>query len=107
MIKIYNDGKQITAAISGDIDQHTAREYRSILNEVIEHSRPELLILDMENVGIMDSSGVGLVLGRLKAVRAVGGEILVKNARQEIADILRMAGLSSIIVESKSDLTRV
>lgn len=101
MLKIYNDGKRITAALSGDIDHHAAREFRCALDEVIAHSRPEVLILDMENVGFMDSSGIGLILGRLKAVRAVGGEILIKNARPEIAEIIRLSGLSSLIVRSK------
>ena len=56
MVKLYNDGKRITAALSGDIDHHAAREMRRELDEVIERSQPELLIIDMENVGFMDSS---------------------------------------------------
>ena len=98
MLKIYNDGKRITAALYGDIDHHAAREFRTALDEVITRSRPELLVLDMENVGFMDSSGVGLILGRMRAVNDVGGEILIKNARGEIAEMIRLSGLSSLIV---------
>ena len=98
MLKIYNDGKRITAALYGDIDHHAAREFRTALDEVIARSRPELLVLDMENVGFMDSSGVGLVLGRMRAVNDVGGELLIKNARVEIAEMIRLSGLSSLIV---------
>ena len=101
MLKIYNDGRRITASISGDIDHHSARELRVSIDEVIARSRPELLIIDMENVGFMDSSGVGLILGRLKAVRAVGGELLVKNARKEIADVIGFSGLSSVIASPR------
>lgn len=101
MLKIYNDGRRITAALSGDIDHHAARELRAALDEVIAFSRPEALILDFENVGFMDSSGVGLVLGRLKAVKAVGGEILIKNARPEIAEIFNLAGLGALIVQPR------
>ncbi len=97
MVKIYNDGKRITAALSGDIDHHAAREIRTELDDVIARSRPELLILDMENVGFMDSSGIGLILGRSRALRAVGGELLVKNARREIAEVIRISGLGSVI----------
>lgn len=103
MLKIYNDGRRITASISGDIDHHSARELRISIDEVIARSRPELLIIDMENVGFMDSSGVGLILGRLKAVRAVGGELLVKNARKEIAEVIGFSGLSSIIAAPRSE----
>ncbi len=101
LLKIYNDGRRITASISGDIDHHAARELRVSIDEVIASSRPELLIIDMAEVGFMDSSGVGLILGRLKAVKAVGGELLVKNAKKEIADMIRFSGLSYVIVNSE------
>lgn len=97
MLKIYNDGKRITAALSGDLDHHAAREIRMELDDVIARSRPELLILDFENVGFMDSSGIGLILGRSRAVRAVGGELLVKNARSEIAEVMKISGLGQLI----------
>lgn len=99
MLRIYNDGKRITAAISGDIDHHAARELRAELDEVIGLSRPELLILDMENVGFMDSSGIGLILGRLKTVRSYGGEVLIKNAQPNIAAVIKLSGLSNLLVK--------
>lgn len=99
MVKLYNDGGRITAALSGDIDHHSAREMRRELDEVIAHSQPELLIIDMEKVGFMDSSGIGLILGRLRAVHSNGGEIIIKNARPEIAAVIRISGLSGLLVE--------
>ena len=101
MVKLYNDGKRITAALSGDIDHHAAREMRRELDEVIERSQPELLIIDMENVGFMDSSGIGLILGRLRAVRACGGDIIIKNARLEIAGVIKLSGLAGLLVETR------
>ena len=102
MIKIYNDGKRITAALSGDIDHHAAREIRMELDNVIAHSRPDLLILDFENVGFMDSSGIGLILGRSRSVRAAGGELLIKNVRREIAEVIRISGLGQLIAAQHS-----
>ena len=101
MVKLYNDGKRITAALSGDIDHHAAREMRRELDEVIERSQPELLIIDMENVGFMDSSGIGLILGRLRAVRACGGDIIIKHARPEIAGVIKLSGLAGLLVETR------
>ena len=102
MLKIYNDGKRITAALFGDIDHHAARELRTELDGVIARSRPEVLIIDMENVGFMDSSGIGLILGRLKAVHACGGEILIKNASPEIAAVISVSGLGKLLVKGVS-----
>lgn len=99
MVKLYNDGKRITAALCGDIDHHTARFMRAELDDVITHSRPEMLILDFEQVGFMDSSGIGLILGRLKAVQAVGGDIIIKNVRPNIAAVIRLSGLARLLAE--------
>ena len=99
MIKLYNDGRRVTAALYGDIDHHAARSMRQELDEVISHSCPETLILDLENVGFMDSSGIGLILGRLKAIRACGGDIIIKNARPNIAAVIKLSGLAGLLVE--------
>ena len=101
MVKVYNDGRRMTAAFCGDIDHHAAREMRRELDEVIGRSQPELLIIDMGNVGFMDSSGIGLILGRLRAVRACGGDIIIKNARPQIAEVIKLSGLSGLLVESR------
>lgn len=102
MLKLYNDGSRISAVFSGDIDHHAAREYRVLLDDVIARSRPELLVFDMDEVGFMDSSGIGLILGRLKSVKSVGGELLIKNARSEIAEVIKISGLSALLVESSN-----
>ncbi len=99
MIKLYNDGRRITAALCGDIDHHTARSMRAELDDVIARSRPEMLILDFEQVGFMDSSGIGLILGRLKSVQAVGGDIIIKNVRPNIAAVIRLSGLARLLAE--------
>ena len=99
MLKIYNDGKRMTAAIYGDIDHHAARELRAAIDEAISRSRPELLVIDMENVGFTDSSGIGLILGRTRAVEAYGGSVLIKNARPDIAAVISVSGLSGLLVK--------
>lgn len=99
MIDIITDGSRMTAKLSGDIDHHAARELRRELDEMITRCQPELLIIDMENVGFMDSSGVGLILGRLRNVRAYGGEIAVSGASREIAAVIRLSGLSGLLSE--------
>ena len=58
-----------------------------------------MLIIDIDNVGFMVSYGIGLILGRLRAVHAHGGEIIIKNARPEIAAVIRLSGLSGLLVE--------
>ena len=97
MVKLYNDGKRITAALSGDIDHHAAREMRRELDEVIERSQPELLIIDMENVGFMDSSGIGLIMGRTKLMGECGGRVEVRSPQPYIKRVLRLSGIERIV----------
>ena len=99
MIKLYNDGRRMTAALIGDIDHHAARGMRQELDEVIARSCPETLILDFQQVEFMDSSGIGLILGRLKSVRAYGGDIIIKNAQAGIAAVIKLSGLASLLAE--------
>ena len=103
MISITTDGGSMTAELSGDIDHHAARELRRELDDMISRCQPEILIMDMAKVGFMDSSGVGLILGRLRAVRAYGGDIAVRNASPEIAAVIRLSGLSGLLVEGEKN----
>lgn len=107
MISIITEGVRMTAELSGDIDHHAARELRRELDEMISRCQPELLIIDMKNVGFMDSSGVGLILGRLRAVRAFGGEVVVRSAPPQVEAVLRLSGLSGLISEGDKNETGV
>lgn len=107
MVSITTDGASMTAELSGDIDHHSARELRRELDEMITRCQPELLVMDLAGVGFMDSSGVGLILGRLRAVRAYGGDIAVRNASPEIAAVIRLSGLSGLISEGEKNETGV
>ena len=97
MIKLYNDGRRITAALSGDIDHHVARIMRRELDEVISRSSPETLILDFENVGFMDSSGIGVIVGRYKQVSACGGKMMIIRVKPQVDKILEISGLKKIL----------
>lgn len=99
MLKTYNDGRRITAAICCDIDHHAARELRMLLENLISLSRPEVLIIDLGQVSFMDSSGIGLLIGRQKTLTGCGGTLLIKNAAPHIAAVIKMSGLSENLIE--------
>ena len=99
MLNIYNDGNRITAAICCDIDHHAARELRMLLENLISVSRPETLIIDLEKVTFMDSSGIGLLMGRLRSLREYGGTLIIKNANSHIATVIKMSGLTENLIE--------
>lgn len=106
-MEIKIDGSHMTAVLNGDIDHHSARGMRRELDDMIARCQPELLIIDMSGVDFMDSSGVGLILGRLRAVRAYGGDVAVRGASQETAAVIKLSGLSGLITEVEKNETGV
>ena len=96
MVKLQNEPDRLTAAIYGEIDHHTARGIRDEIDANLQRSLPKELVLDFRDVTFMDSSGVGLIMGRYKLVRSMGGGIVIKNASEPIARILRLAGLDKL-----------
>ena len=64
----------------------------------LERLMPTMLILDMSEVSSMDSSGIGLILGRQRIMESLGGGITVKNPSTYVRRILMIAGLSRLII---------
>ena len=91
-VTLKQDGKTLTALLSGEIDHHWA----AILREKIDAAAaPAILILDFSAVTFMDSSGIGLILGRHKLVSAMGGVVVVQKAPKDIKRMLSIAGIES------------
>ena len=95
-VRLKIDKLEITAYIEGDIDHHTAREIRENIDAAILSSHPTLLYLDFGAVSFMDSSGVGLILGRYKIMQSINGNIRVINAPPIIGRMLKLAGISKL-----------
>ena len=90
-----NETLKITLA--GEIDHHTAREIREDIDRQIYLCRAKNVMLDLQKVGFMDSSGLGLVLGRYAHVKEAGGVLKVLNPSSGAERVLRMAGAEKII----------
>lgn len=90
------DNEKLVAEIYGEIDHHTAREIREIIDSKIERTSPKQLALDFGGVGFMDSSGIGLIIGRYKLMQSIGGEIIIENASERIKKILTLSGISRL-----------
>lgn len=93
---LVKDNKMIIY-LSGEIDHHTSREIRDGVDRLIVTHRPSAFILDLSGVDFMDSSGLGLVLGRYRKIKELGGEMFIANASERTMRILKMAGVDKII----------
>ena len=73
-VQFSYDNNRLTAALKGDIDHHGAAEMRIQIDGELERTTPSLLTLDFSEVGFMDSSGIGLILGRARKVFKMGAD---------------------------------
>ena len=96
MMKLVRGDDVLRAILSGELDHHSAREIRAELDAVLCEMMPHTLILDFGGVTFMDSSGVGLIMGRYKLVQSFGGEVTVENAPPRIEQMLRLSGVGQL-----------
>lgn len=90
-------GVELKIYIDGEIDHHSARPLRRKIDEMLYYYRPKAVALDLSEVMFMDSSGLGLILGRFTLARELGGELRVINPNESVMKILELAGTSRLI----------
>lgn len=88
--------KYVRAFLEGEIDHHSAAFIRKDIDRIVAKKKPKLLILDFSAVSFMDSSGIGLVMGRYKLIKSLGGEIRVENLSASSYKIMRLAGIERL-----------
>lgn len=89
--------RMILMRLSGEIDHHAATRIRDKLEREIKRSGAVNIALDFGCVSFMDSSGVGMIIGRYKTVKALGGKLVIFGADEQIKRILEMSGLGSLV----------
>jgi stage II sporulation protein AA (anti-sigma F factor antagonist) len=95
-VKITEDNGASVALLEGDIDHHTAAAMREQIDEYIERKKPQLLCLDFSKIQFMDSSGIGLIMGRYRFVKLYGGDLKIIGASENMKRIIKLSGLGAL-----------
>lgn len=94
-VTVESDGRGGTAVrIRGEVDLYTASQLRERLDEATEHGGH--VVVDLESLDFIDSTGLGVLVGALKRVRERDGDIVLRNANPSTAKILEIAGLTKL-----------
>jgi len=83
--------------LSGELDHHTAEELRQKVTNVLENQPINHIVLNLANLSFMDSSGLGVILGRYKQIKNAGGEMVVCSISPAVKRLFEMSGLFKII----------
>ena len=95
--EIKNDNGTAVALLKGEIDHHNAKSLRAELDHYIVTVQPERFAIDFGGITFMDSSGIGLIMGRSKLMKECGGSLDIRNAQPYITRVLKLAGVERIV----------
>lgn len=97
-IKYLNSEGSICAELSGELDEYSAEYVRISLDDLLNKSLPaKKLILDFSGVSFMDSTGIGMLLGRYNKFSKQDINIYIKNPTSYVNRIFEMTGIYQII----------
>ncbi|MDS0524080.1 anti-sigma F factor antagonist [Clostridium sp. SHJSY1] len=103
-LKFEKKEDKLIANLVGELDHHSAEEVRVKIDDRIDRDNIQKLILNFSGVTFMDSSGIGVVVGRYKKISAKGGALCVTNVNNGVNRVFELSGLFKII-DSYSNLT--
>lgn len=95
--KYEENQKQLVFEITEEIDHHTTEKIRRKMDYEIQRYLPKRTIFDFDQVTFMDSAGIGMLIGRYKTIKMLGGTTELIHVKPSIKKILDMSGVSKII----------
>lgn len=98
-IKYLEKQKILVFRITEEIDEFKAKEIRRKADYEIERFMPKRVIFDFNRVSFMDSSGIGMIIGRYKQTSRLGGKMELANLRPAVRKIFEMSGILKLISE--------
>ncbi len=96
LITAEKDG-DLVVQITGDVDHHSATGIREEIDRLLDEKKPARLLLDLSGTDFMDSSGLGLILGRKRKTDEMGMGLVLINPTEGCRKILHLAGMEKQI----------
>ncbi|GAA0072803.1 anti-sigma F factor antagonist [Clostridium sardiniense] len=96
-LKFEKSDETLIVHLIGELDHHSAEEVRVKIDDRIERDNIRKVILNFSGVTFMDSSGIGVVVGRYKKVLSNGGNICVADVNKSVNRVFELSGLFKII----------
>lgn len=90
-------GNSLVIIVNGDLDHHNAEIIKEIADSSIMENKIRNVIFDFKNSNFMDSSGIGVMMGRYKLIANAGGRTCAVNLSPAINRIFQVSGLHKVI----------
>jgi stage II sporulation protein AA (anti-sigma F factor antagonist) len=86
----------LIAGLSGEIDHHLAKSQREEIDAMLFKKRPEVLVLDFSEVRFMDSSGIGLIIGRADVAESIGCRVHIGGLSGAQKKLVKLSGVEKL-----------
>lgn len=96
-LKFQNEDEKLVVYMMGELDHHSAEEVRSKIDDRIDRENINKLVMDFTNVTFMDSSGIGVVIGRYKKISMKKGNVCIANVNSSVKRVFDLSGMFKII----------
>ena len=93
--KISNETLKIL--ISGELDEYSASFARTILDDLFQNNEYSQIVIDLSELEFMDSTGIGVLIGRYKKLKEKQKNIYIMNPNKHVEKIFKMSGLYEIM----------
>ena len=90
-------GNVLVVSLIGELDHHSAEEVRVKIDDRISRENIRKLVLDFSGVTFMDSSGIGVIIGRYKKISMRSGEVNIISVSKSIKRVFELSGIFKII----------
>lgn len=91
------NGDTMIVRLNGELDQHYAAGLRTDIDSQASRLGVRRIIFDFSRVGFMDSSGIGVIMGRYRLMQSVGGSVSAFGAGPRLDKLIEMSGIKRII----------
>jgi len=97
IIDIRSSGEMILASLEGELDHHTSQAFKAKVQTILDTEETKNLVIDMSRLYFMDSSGIGVILGRLNQLKKKGGKVVVFGMKSQVKKVFYAGGLDKVI----------
>lgn len=96
-IELTIHGKTLVVWLSGELDHHVAKQVRLMIERTLPGKNIKNLIFDFSDLTFMDSSGIGMIIGRYKLIKSIGGNVALVCKNLQMKRLVEMSGLTKLI----------
>lgn len=90
-------GETMKILITGELDEYSAGYARTILDDLFQNNEFSQIVIDLSELEFMDSTGIGVLIGRYKKLRDKQKPIYIMNPNKHVEKIFKMSGLFEIM----------